>query len=868
VGNKTYGNITKKRTRTVLLALFDYVQTDIDNSPATFQSSDFECKGDDLTFLFKVKKTGLQRICKNDLQAFKDKEDQYDKEIRPAISRLLPALGVLIDKRSKANSDKGSDVWKFDITFWSTDRAENIERFNKQWELTKTNGGFELIESTVEQLANTPTNSNTTTPSTPPPRKLYGTIREIPRWVGRDELFSELQTDLQKHKVLVLSGQGGIGKTSLAVKLLEACGVDRSTSMLPDACNYANVLFCIVSESSSFDLVEEFLTAFGLPINRNARPEQVIRTIVQRLFDERWLVVIDNLESLMESDGSKAKSAEAGDLLNALAYRGHNSKVIITSRKFPEDLYDRRGKSFTPGIVCKKDIPGISESDSIQLLKDLGMQDSEADLNWIAGRVKGNVLILELLADYSEQPGQLRKEPELVTDTATPIVQAQWEKQSTATQELLKRMCVLRIEMNAKDLTTLRLLKPDGEAIEFMREEKKSTEDLLKGLVNCGLVEETYDKSVLESRYTLHRLISETLQSIFEDDLKILWCYAAKLYGLFEHPKNLYLQDDFRFMWEEVHFVCLLKIDSQSLVADALFAQGIVAHNQNKYDEAEKIFNKYLKLLIELDERDKIASSYYFLGDIARRQGDDDKAETLIQQCLDIETELNDREGMANSCGFLGDIALRRGDDDKAETLLQQSLVLRTESGDLSVIETLKVLGRIALRRGDYDAAEGLFNKYLKLFIELDERDKIASSYYFLGDIARRQGDDDKAETLLQQCLDIETELNNREGMAISYGFLGDIALRRGDDDKAETLIQKSVALYTELGNLSGIETFWEVLGRIALRRGDYDAAEGLFKQVLAVRTELNDRVGMASSWGYLSENELGRGNLKALHPE
>ncbi len=308
--------------------------------------------------------------------------------------------------------------------------------------------------------------------------------------MGREELLIELHTELKNnHRVLVLCGQGGIGKTSLAVKLMATCGVDTSKSQLPADCLYDNVLFYQVDESDSFEsLVARFFDAFGLASNSDRTAAEKIESIVQQL-QQRWLVVLDNLESLMEFDSAKSKSADVGNLLNKLACGGHNSQIVITSRKFPEDLYDRRGRGFNPGVVCEYKIPGISVAASIQLLKELGARDSQADLEWIAGQVGGNVFILGLLASYSKQkPGLLRKQPHLVTKEAKPIVRAQWELQGVPAQDLLQRMCVLRMGMNAEALTILRLLQPDGKAMELTPEAEAATEDLLTGLVNSHIL--------------------------------------------------------------------------------------------------------------------------------------------------------------------------------------------------------------------------------------------------------------------------------------------------------------------------------------------------------------------------------------------
>jgi hypothetical protein len=88
---------------------------------------------------------------------------------------------------------------------------------------------------------------------------------------------------LENHKVLVLCRQGGIGKTSLAVKLMMASSIDPLASTLADTCIYANVLFCIATKNS-YDLAVEFLKAFGLAANRDGGMQ---RECMARLNNQR-----------------------------------------------------------------------------------------------------------------------------------------------------------------------------------------------------------------------------------------------------------------------------------------------------------------------------------------------------------------------------------------------------------------------------------------------------------------------------------------------------------------------------------------------------------------------------------------------------
>jgi tetratricopeptide (TPR) repeat protein len=602
----------------------------------------------------------------------------------------------------------------------------------------------------------------------PQPRQIGSQYPPIPHWVGRDELLCQLHHDLQQgYQVMVLRGQGGIGKTSLAVKLMAACGIEPLTSTPTANCSYDNALFFKVDNGDGFDAIASvFLDAFGLGADRAATPAETIDLILARLQQERWLVVIDNLESLLEVDRRRAKSTDVGELLNRFANVAHKSQIAITSRTFPDDLNDPRGRSFNSSVVADRVIPGISTEAGIQLLKDLGARDIQADLEWIAGQVN-NVLILGWLAAYSRnQPGRLRNKPEIVTNEAKPIVRAQWELQGAPAQDLLQRMCVLRIAMDAPALTTLRLLQADGEAIESTPEAAEVTEELLIGLGKSDLVQCLYDESLYENRYVLHPLMAETLQDIFAEDLRQLWHYAARLYGSFDLPEDEYGELDFRsfedmrFILEEFHFYWLSGTNRKGLIG--IFVGAILPKLRRwcYWDLAEEWLNKCLTVETELGDRAGMATSWGVLGDIARNRGDYDKAEDLYNRCLKVETELGDRAGMATSWGVLGDIARNRGDYDKAEDLYNRSLTVYTELGDRAgMASSWGALGVLERERGNLDVAETWLKQALTAVKNLQMPERIASFNWSLALLYRAKGEEQTAQEHYAISYDLYTKL-------------------------------------------------------------------------------------------------------------
>jgi tetratricopeptide (TPR) repeat protein len=598
----------------------------------------------------------------------------------------------------------------------------------------------------------------------------------------------------------------------------------------------------------------------------------------------RCLLVLDNLESILHpaveagnpdilaaAQVHRAISPDWGKLLNALVYQQHQSQTILTSREVPADLADTRYPGLAPDseLVHIEMLQGVDLVAGVEILQQRKLTDKLADLQWISQRVEGHVFLLTQLAALGKgKPGYLRKHPELVTKNAEPMLREQLTRQSEAARDLLRRMCVLRVPIDVRGLTFLRLYTDDvekdprfelaarlEEPAELTDAEISETEAILQRLVGASLVQSRYDEEKCEDFYDLHRVIEEFLQGEYREELPKLLESVYKFYCTGKNVNNPQSLADLQAVLEAQHFAFRLGNYLQAYylipgeyltrwgywnLSKELYEQilpyveyqrrsycliilGALHRDLGNWDLAEKSFKDALAIAEAEENKSGMAYSWAWLGYIERNRGNWDEAEKLYRQSLEVETELGDRSGMATSWGLLGDIERNRGNWDEAEKLYRQSLALRTELGD---------------------------------------RQGMASSWGVLGDIERNRRNWDEAEKLYRQSLEVETELGDRSGMATSWGALGNIERNRGNWDEAEKLYRQSLALRTELGDRQGMASSWGLLGEIERKRGNWDEAEKLYRQSLEVETELGDREGMATSIGSLGENELARGNL------
>ncbi len=855
--NLGFGPVIKQRVWTFLEALIDYTKPELRASRIPnltvkwLDNNQLHVTGtlDRLRQLYDLKYQPKQA------ENTADEQKKRKRQLNDVLTYYLKGhLGILEDRREGETSNEknqGLGNWDFVLHLWGKSRGENQHAFERVWEEKRPakSPKQQRLNVTIEGQISIDVQGDNVAPTAPEEAKTAGqasrvdnkraigleAIPAVPVWVGRDDLVEKLKEKLLAAdttlKVLALIGQGGIGKTSLSVKLLEALGVNLQPPALTERCIYDIALYFKAQEGSSFDGVAEFLLR-GLGME-TAEPlqqtEEKIAKILEGLTKARCLLVLDNLEVILHPashpQAGQATSPDWGKLLNQLAYSNHRSRVIITSREVPADLADARVEDSEPDpdLVCVETVTGIEDKDGVLLLQQRQLQDSEEDLRWVSERVEGHVFLLTQLASLARgKPGYLRKHPELVTKKAEPILQEQLARQSEAARDLLRRMCVLRVAIDIRGLTFLRLYTDDQEEYgrfwvaseieepaELTDEEIEETQAIVQRVVDSSLVQCRYDEQQCEIFYDLHRLIVEYLQAQCQDELPQLLETVYKFYCTGKNVENPKTLEDLRPVLEAQYFAFQLGNYSEA----SILVMGTLEEYLRRWGHWTLLKKLYEQISPHVDEDDRPICLRQ-IGRIHRDMGNWDEGERYFQEALAIEQEENDKSGIAYSLAELGYIENCRGNWDKAERLYRQSLQLRTELGD---------------------------------------RSGMASTWASLGDIENCRGNWDEAERLYRQSLQLRTELGDRSGMAATIGCLGENELGRGNLDAAEPLLREALAKMEELGMAWHIaETNYD-FAQLERRRGNTELAEQHFttaRQIFQQLGAAKDLERIDREWG------------------
>jgi WD40 repeat protein len=221
--------------------------------------------------------------------------------------------------------------------------------------------------------------------STRPIAQNWGIAPDVSVFYGRTaELKTLTQWVLQDQCRLVsLVGMGGIGKTALSVRLAE---------QVQDHFGY--ILWSSVSNAPSLEtLLAEWVPFLSGQQNTVAD----IASLLQCLQNTRCLIVLDNLETLLETgeqSGQYRSGYEAyGELLQVIAQTRHQSCLLLTSREKGAQFAQWEGNPAVKSLSLSGSLEAAEG-----LLRATGIHQAEVAQRVLCDRYRCNPLALKIVA--------------------------------------------------------------------------------------------------------------------------------------------------------------------------------------------------------------------------------------------------------------------------------------------------------------------------------------------------------------------------------------------------------------------------------------------------------------------------------------
>ncbi|MFB2898456.1 AAA family ATPase [Aerosakkonemataceae cyanobacterium BLCC-F50] len=231
--------------------------------------------------------------------------------------------------------------------------------------------------------------------------KISAYINDEDGWVGRSQLLTQLSAKLQGAcRILILTGITGIGKTALAQRL--------AMQLQGDFPQVFRINFDNQENTDFINVADQLLTGWGETVTPENRkdPQQLLLWVVSQLRQNRYLLVIDSLELILEGDAetgwSNFKDRWWENFFQSLlSTNSCQSRIILTSQDLPGQL-EVVGLRYPTFWYCQC-LSGFTQGEQLEFFHKTGLDVSTESpaktyLERIGAAYEGHPLALRAIA--------------------------------------------------------------------------------------------------------------------------------------------------------------------------------------------------------------------------------------------------------------------------------------------------------------------------------------------------------------------------------------------------------------------------------------------------------------------------------------
>jgi predicted ATPase/DNA-binding XRE family transcriptional regulator len=709
----------------------------------------------------------------------------------------------------------------------TTPRLSTIDLLAKGLALSARDRAL-LLNSATGELARSPADSGGLLPLPESPTAL----------VGRDQALAQVASLLDSHRLVTLTGPGGVGKTRLAI-----------AAAATHANAYADgVAFVDLSALRDHRLLAATVArAVGL---REARGHKLEESLVEHLRRRQLLLVVDNFEQVLPGGALVAKLLALCRRLSVMT----TSRVALRLRG--EQIYPVHPLSL-PNSGVWSNPTELVNSGAVTLFveraRDVRWDFSVTSRNApllaeICYRLDGLPLAIELAAAHARAL-PLRTLLDHLNNPLDILVDG--------AQDLPDRQRTLRATLD----WSYRLLSETQQAL-FRR----------LGAFAGGCSPESAQavcdpasELSFEAVDGLEKLVDQSLlrqQGLSEDLARFIMLGTVREYALTQLRQSGELST-------------VLQRHSRYFLS---FAEAAIRELQGpaQREWLERLEIEHDNLRVALSEpvedagsdlRPELAATLWPFwvarGHLAEGRG---HAERLLG--LDGSNAGLVRARLLNGAGVL---AWHQGDYNVARLHLVEGLGLSSKcgcDGDSTSAEALKWLGNTSTMTGRPSEALEYYERSCALYEKVGDNSGIINARANLGIIYRRTGRYSDALREAKQCLAMRERMGHTWGVASSHNNIGEIYRSQGEPDVAIPSYEQAVAVWESVEDALGIAVGLTGLGIARVEAGDRVGGLANLLDAEVRFKALHSTAYLPELHRYLAAAALARGDLDAATRE
>jgi predicted ATPase/transcriptional regulator with XRE-family HTH domain len=272
--------------------------------------------------------------------------------------------------------------------------------------------------------------------------------------------------------------------------------------------------------------------------------------------------------------------------------------------------------------------------------------------------------------------------------------------------------------------------------------------------------------------------------------------------------------------------------------AKALMTQGWLLWSMQQFEAVRSIAEECLAVFRSYGDQLGEYDGLILMGNMQHYAGDIEQRAEFARQALALARSRDDGVRQAFALFILG---WDQRDHQRARKYLEEAVVLFRQAGDWRFLaQALGVLGLTVLSNGDLASAEEFLGEAYKV----NQRTNGSAMEYVLtgkGILCMLRGEDGQARRYLQMNIDNLEKMGNRVGVLWGRARLGYVALREGSVAEAQQLLVDTIENFHTTGNKNGLAFAVDQMASLYVTIDKPDVAARLIGWSDATRKEIGD---------------------------